>query len=526
MGLLDLVSTRPQVEVLLSSDSPSKSSTIPSYTTYDTISGHAIFRSPIPLSFSEVQIVLTGDTKTYNVNHLTSAGANHSTASHVFLRLTMPIPASAYRDSYALLPDRPRSFPFHFIVPDQLLPTACSHEIKAPHVHAAHIHLPPSMGEPLLPLDDLAPEMSKISYAITAKLVQRGPLASSPPQVIAEAQRKLHIIPAIPEAPPLHIAPNVSSPWTFEKTKTLRKGVFAGPLGLLTVSTTQPRALQLSPSSPHASTAALLSLRFEPASPGSAPPRLGLLTAKITATTFHTIRAARDIPDEQTRASPYEVYSGTYAMTVPLASRCVEGAKWTWHVPAPAYERRDSGYDTASVSSGSGSGSGSASSISSSSLSSDKKRVLGAGKGERGWYEASIPVPVTLPTTKTWLPTFHSCLASRFYALGLEIAVHTPGTGVPATSVSLKVPVQIAAVAREGTREQFLAGAAAVGGVALAAAVGGVREEEGEGEEEGETSRLLGIEEGVDQLFLERGMGAGRGGRGSGEALPGYMRGR
>lgn len=508
MALLDLASTRPEVQIVLSSDSPSDPPSVPSYTTYDPISGNVIFRSTVPLSFSEVQIVLTGYTKTYTVDNLTPVRATSTTANHVFLRLTMPIPASAYDDSYVLLPDRPRSFPFHFVVPDQLLPTACRHETNAPHVHAAHIQLPPSMGEYLLPLDDLAPEMSKITYAITAKLVQRSPLPSSPLQVVAEGQRKLHIIPAIPEAPPLHIAPNISSPWTFEKTKTLKKGLFAGPLGLLTVSTTQPRALLLSPSSCHTSTAAQLSLRFEPASSGIAPPRLGMLTAKITATTFHSIRAARDIPDEKTCANPYEIHSGTYSTTVPLASRSVEGAKWTWHVPAPAYERRDSGYETASVRSGSVSASGS-----SISLPPEKTRLLDATKAEKGWFEASIPVPVTLPTNKTWLPTFHSCLVSRFYALRLEIAVHTPGTAVPATSVSLKVPVQIAAVAREGTREKFLAGAGTAG-VPLAIAVSAA-----EGDEE-ERRRIAGIEEEVDQLFLDRGTGRGRGG---GEALPGYV---
>jgi hypothetical protein len=52
-------------------------------------------------------------------------------------------------------------------------------------------------------------------------------------------------------------------------------------------------------------------------------------------------------------------------------------------------------------------------------------------------------VPITLPLTKNFLPTFHSCLISRIYCLSLHLSIHAPGVSDP--SVHLKVPIQIAA---------------------------------------------------------------------------------
>ena len=250
---------------------------IHSFTTYDDISGHVNFRSlpQAPTQFDHVQIALTGFSKTFKHDDMTRVGA-HAQASHVFLRLTMPIPLPAYNGDFTLEHQQTRSFPFHFVVPAQLLPTACKHPVGGEHVQEAHQQLPPSMGEFLLPLDDCAPEMSKISYAITAKLIGR-PKPDGPTKVLAAAQRKMHIIPAIPESPPTHV-PDNSAKWALVKTKSLKRGVFKGKLGTITVSTSQPRAVVLNPSSRLLpSTMATVKFRFYPAEPGMKPPRLGTI---------------------------------------------------------------------------------------------------------------------------------------------------------------------------------------------------------------------------------------------------------
>ena len=410
------------------------------YTTYDDISGHVSFRSrqSVPTEFDHVQIALTGFTKTFKHDHLTpQPSATQAYASHVFLRLTMPIPPSAYNGDFTLKKSQPRSFPFHFVVPAQLLNTACKHPIGGEHVQEAHSNLPPSMGEYLLPLDDLAPEMAKISYAVTAKLVSKAK-DNGKTINLAAAQRKMHIIPAIPELPPTHI-PKTSEKWVLSKTKSMKRGVFKGKLGTVTVSTSQPRALVLNPSSRHQPTAiATVNYKFYPAEAGTKPPRLGAIGSKLRGTTYSSIRAVAEIPDDHAKATPLERFSGIYNNTISLAHRCVENVQWEWHVPAPAYVRRDSGYSSSSINSGS---------VDSFDPPQDSSK---------GWYEASVPIPITLPKSKTWLPTFHSCLVSRFYTLVLETSIHTPGTAVPQTQITLRCPIQIASIPREGRHQSFV----------------------------------------------------------------------
>jgi hypothetical protein len=82
-------------------------------------------------------------------------------------------------------------------------------------------------------------------------------------------------------------------------------------------------------------------------------------------------------------------------------------------------------------------------------------------KAGNPFYTATILVPITLPANKTWIPTFHSCIVSRVYAIDLSLSVHTPGTGVPATSVVLHLPVQIAANGNQVQQVQLTAAEAA-----------------------------------------------------------------
>ncbi|ELR02392.1 hypothetical protein VC83_02542 [Pseudogymnoascus destructans] len=447
------------IEVILSADPPSPTPTpnpIHSYTTYDDIRGHILLTTSIPQSFSSVEISLLGTIRTTHPDHIAPIIAAAGT-QHVFLKLTMPLPPSAYLDNdgsetHHLAPGQPLKIPFHFVVPARLLPVACTHDLESPAIHDAHLQPPPSLGNSLLPRDDLTPEMASVTYGIHAKIMSVPPSASSYPQTLASTLRKIHVVPTSPEAPPLSAGKD-SSRYVLSKTKSLRRGVFKGKLGTLTLTTTQPRAFSLPPppmnhTAPTPSTLATLTLRFDPADPSCLPPRLGALTAKIRATTVHSIRPARGIPDEETRSSPYEIHNGAYSTQVSLASHEVTpaAAPWTYVVPAPAYERRDSGYSTAE----------------------SEGEVHAAAAGEAGggktgpYYTATIPLPLNLPGNKTWVPTFHSCLVSRFYTLMIRLMVHPPGKSAVRSSLALKVPVQVLGQGRAGREEAFEAGGRAV----------------------------------------------------------------
>ena len=138
----------------------------------------------------------------------------------------------------------------------------------------------------------------------------------------------------------------------------------------------------------------------------------------------------------------FESTRGVYDASTSLSSRCVESVVWKRHEPKQLVERRNSD-----------------SSTSSSDFSDD---VLAPEQKEGNpYYTASVLVPITLPANKTWVPTFHSCIVSRVYAIDLSLSVHTPGTGVPAASVALHLPVQVAANGNQTERAQLTAAEAA-----------------------------------------------------------------
>jgi len=186
---------------------------------------------------------------------------------------------------------------------------------------------------------------------------------------------------------------------------------------------------------------ASVNLRFDPHDSSSQPPRLGGLTAKIKATTFFAARPAQDLPSHFNMKSQYETTRGVYDTSVALSSRCVEGVSWEKHKAAPAYTRRNS-----------------ASSTEESDCSENSARPAKEGSP---YYTATILVPVTLSQQRTWIPTFHSCIVSRIYSLGLSLTIHTPGTGVPSSTVSLHLPIQVAASGNQTRRPTLTAAEAA-----------------------------------------------------------------
>lgn len=291
--------------------------------------------------------------------------------------------------------------------------------------------------------DDLAPDMSKISYLIKAEVIRTGDLRDDE-TVLVEGVKKIRVIPAVQEAPPLSFLDD-DSEYTLSKSKTLRKGVFSGSLGRITVSAAQTKALMLPPpSSPPSNsvvTMATLNLRFYPNSTSCEPPRLGGVTSKIKASTFFSTVPAQVLPSFSNQRNMFEGSRGVYSTTVPLSSRCVESVTWTKHEPNGANQRRESNSSTSSD--------GSCSII---ALEEDEDIL---------YYTAKVFVPITLPSSKTWLPSFNSCTISRVYTIDLSLSIHTRATGVPASTLSLHLPVQIAVAGNPEGRARLTAAEAA-----------------------------------------------------------------
>lgn len=309
----------------------------------------------------------------------------------------------------------------------------------------AHLQLPPSLGDHDVSgrggtlLDDLAPEMARVSYAIRVKLGKTRELDGAA-ILLAEKSRKVRVTPAFPEQPPLPSSADGDADYRLRQEKSIKKGMFGSRLGRLTMQAAQPAPFHL-PASTGASPAepvtgvAKIALRFDPAEKHSPPPRLGSLSAKLKATTFYASKARAGFPskaDVLTDAS-----QGVIADTLPLSSRCVQSVQWT---------RCEAASAPASPSSPAPASPSSAATAAPVARRDSGVAIPAAAHEAAGpFYTATIVVPLALPSAgKTLVPTFHSCLVSRTYTLLLHLSLHAPGFGA-APSLSLKLPVQIAA---------------------------------------------------------------------------------
>lgn len=371
-------------------------------------------------------------------------------ATHRFLRLVQPITDSELPSPRILEAGRTYTFPFTFRVPDRLLPRACPHRVRNEQVRDAHLHLPPSLGDAELAgfggrlLDDLAPEMSKVTYSIRVMLTRIKERDDDEYEtVIAQKSRKVRVKPAFDEAPPLRVD-EAEKEYTLREEKSIRRGMFKGrtKLGKLVIESAQPRAFVLPYQDPEAnvSTAVRVNLRFDPAhgDTKTVPPGLNNIQSKLKVATFFASGPRANFPIRENTTIDYSQSYHSEALS--LSQRCLASVNWIKHnssgytTPEPASpgaERRDSEH----------------------SLSYNLQQTPSASSeyaGDGVYWTAHILVPVTLPRNKHFVPTFHTCIISRVYAISLHLALQSPGKASPGQTITLRVPVQ---VAQEGTPE-------------------------------------------------------------------------
>ena len=421
---------KPVIEITL--DDSQQTSFVPSYTTLDDIKGTVSITALTDTVFQDVFILLEGTTKTYVEKVATSAPTNsRSQAYHSFLRLVQPVNLAAYPPDCKLQAGKTYQFPFNFKIPERLLPQTCTHVKDSDHLHNAHLCLPPSLGDQTMASDgrslrdDFAPQMSTIGYNIKAKIVDvrkdRGRTV-----ILAESMKKIRMIPAVEEHPPLNVEGGKNADYTLRKEKDIKKGLFQGKLGRLTIESNQPQGLRIpwirSESECPVSTLATIKIRFDPAEECIQPPRLAQLVSKLKVATFYASAPFQSAPS-QANIFQYDSQQGLYVDHVTLSSRCVASVEWRSHDP-DHLDRHDSVISTLSV---------------------DPSELPGPSEAYAGkkFYTTSIVVPVSLPKNKVWLPTFQSCLVSRIYCLDLNLSVRTPSPTVPAAFLHLKLPLQI-----------------------------------------------------------------------------------
>lgn len=428
---------QPTIDIHLNDSDGSRQKFVNSYSSMDTIHGTVTITAHHDTRFEDIDIAFMGTSQVY-VDKLTTTPTveARTDAIHRFLTLRQPINDCEFPQPKVLEAGRPYRFPFTFTVPSQLLPKACSHKVVSSHIRETHLLLPPSIGDPELAgfgstlLDDMAPEMAKITYEIRVKIAHiRGAGGIS---VLAEKAKRLRIKPAFQEQPPLNI--DHSDDYRPRQEKKIKKGLFKGRLGTLTAKTIQPPPLVIpgarSTENNVITTMAKLVLRFDPAEDNSVPPKLGSLATKIKVSTYYASAPRQTLPTRATLG--FDTSQGLYSEYIPLSNLCVASAQWQQHDatsnPSPeCLVRRDSG-------------------ISDCSTTSEAEEAFAAGVlpasedyKQGNFYTAQILVPVTLPMTKNFIPTFHCCLISRVYALAIQFSTHG------GASMRLKVPIQICA---------------------------------------------------------------------------------
>lgn len=275
-------------------------------------------------------------------------------------------------------------------------------------------------------LDDMAPETGNTTYSVKVRIT-KGTASNGKAALLTEESRKLLVIPAVQEWAPLDVQGGQADDYKLRKEKDIKKGMFKGRLGRLTMTSTQPQSLRL-PSVRHmdsrsTTTMATVNLRFDPLSETSGTPRLNQLNTKIKVSTFFSSTPMRDIPSKANEFF-YSNVKGLTNDTISLSSRCLASVKWEKHETEMTPIQRGGAFSSLS-------GPGT-------TMPAPSESYLG-----KSFYTATILVPITLPRgSKMFVPTFHSCLVSRRYSLDIYLSVSTPGIQ---PSLHLKLPIQISA---------------------------------------------------------------------------------
>ena len=400
------------------------------YTTLDRIEGAVTITAPIDTPFDALDIEFVGTSRTY-VERLTTAAAatGRSEAFHQFLKLSQPGLEQHYPEDLVLKAGTAYQFPFVFAVPQQLLLRVCQHGVQSDAVRDSHLRLPPTLGDKDLgqrqkECDDLAPDMASVRYGIFVKITElRTKGDETWRSIVASKARRLRVIPAIEEQPPLDVHQE-DGEYTMRKEKSIRKGVLKGKLGTLVMETVQPHALRMkSYNNPdeRLNTMATIMLRFDPLDDNLPPPKLGNLSSKLKVTTYFASTARHNFPTKS--VSMFDLSQGLHTEQMSLSSRCVANVEWEKVDSSnpQTLARRDSATSTCSLDTG--------------SIPDPSENYRGGS-----FYTARLIVPVMLPGNKAFVPTFHSCLISRTYALKLDLSLSSVGFG---PSMELKVPVQI-----------------------------------------------------------------------------------
>lgn len=339
--------------------------------------------------------------------------------SQTFLTLQEPVDRSELRRIRTADVGWYYKVPFRFEVPStQGKPKEWQNK-WGDSVRQVQLDLPPSYDKHSVP--STAPNIAKIAYCITAKLLRHDTLnvseeASHVTRVIAETSRVIRIVPIVNEQPPLQHCSTLGRKSVAVVTKYLEGKPWTGSQGKLEMRMAQPKSLCVPTSTGYdtcpkeaVETSAEMNLKFEPIEVDGIPPKLTRITAKL--------RAATRVSSNPRSDRPYQIggrgdgtEDGLSVETIPLVGGSAQEVKW----------HRD--------------------------LTGRKNNAVSPDKdGGRTSFTTVLPLRLILPLKKQYLPTFHSSLISHFYViiLVLSFQLHGESMSTKKGSICLEVPIQL-----------------------------------------------------------------------------------
>lgn len=283
----------------------------------------------------------------------------------------------------------------------------------------------------------MASDTNRISYMVLAAVMERSSRNNHQVKALANAAKQIRILPIVEEEPPVNTVDYAY--YCTRKEKSVKRGFFCGKLGRLVASSSQPKPIRLSTPSCRprdtVSTVATLRLRFDPVG-NEQPPRLGSMISKLKASSFYSATPWEEFPCQSGNIPFSQVGQALFNESIPLSTMCVASVHWQKHCILSDADSRD---------------------LSNTTLS-EYSSGLPVSFSEGTYYTASVVVPITLPETKAFVPTFHSCLVSRIYSLDLSLTYSTPGANFLAPTIHLRLPVQITTQPKYDSLEPFIEG--------------------------------------------------------------------
>ncbi|GLA60834.1 hypothetical protein AtubIFM54640_001331 [Aspergillus tubingensis] len=132
----------------------------PSYATWDRVEGTVTVTAPYDTNVNNIQITFEGSSRVSLPRPITEL--REPAACHTFLKLQQPIETPI---SPTHVPGRTSTYPFCFVIPEELPLGSCIHEKSNGCADHWHAKLPPTLR-----FANLSQELCRIAYSIRGKL--------------------------------------------------------------------------------------------------------------------------------------------------------------------------------------------------------------------------------------------------------------------------------------------------------------------------------------------------------------------